>query len=360
MTADPLPATTDPWDRWGWLLAATWLIFLLFPVLAVLQAPALGAWSRVLGLVLIAAFGAVYLVGFARAESEAPPLARPWAMLAYLVILTVAITPLIGPNAIGMTPFMVSFAVFNLRWPAAPIVGGVVVAAGAALLLRWSAPGLNVLLFILPLVYGFSLLMRVLERSGVRHQELTQQMAVVSERERVARDVHDVVGHSLTAVAVKTELAQRLLDTDPERAKEELVQIRALVRESLAEVRATVAGLRVTSVEEELAVARDTLHAAGIAAELPERVEGMDPTHRIVLGWVLREAITNVVRHSGATRCTVQIEEAAMVVTDDGAGIRGQEGNGLRGLRERVQGAGGQVTVGAGPDGVGTQVRVAW
>src|SRR5690606_543184 len=126
------------------------------------------------------------------------------------------------------------------------------------------------------------------------------------ERERVARDVHDVLGHSLTVVSVKAELAERLVDVDPARARAELVEIQSLTREALAEIRATVSGLRVARLGDELVAARTALTGAGIEADLPENPDVVDPRHRIVVAWVLREAVTNVVRHSGATRCTVE------------------------------------------------------
>src|SRR5699024_335334 len=144
------------------------------------------------------------------------------------------------------------------------------------------------------------------------HQRTRQELGLVAERERVARDVHDVLGHSLTVITMKSQLAERLIDADPEAAKAELAQIQSMTRESLAEIRATVAGLRVTPA--------GPVREAGLAAGVPADAEAVDPRHRLVLAWVLREAITNVVRHSRATRCTVTLAPHGLVVRDDGVG----------------------------------------
>ena len=179
------------------------------------------------------------------------------------------------------------------------------------------------------------------------------------ERERVARDVHDVLGHSLTVVSVKAQLAERLVDADPERAKAELVEIQALTRQALAEVRATVGGLRAARLDDEVAAAGRALAAAGVGARLPGDLDVLDPRRRTVAAWAVREAVTNVVRHSGATTCTVDLGPDGLVVTDDGCGPPRVDGNGLRGLRERVAASGGALSVDGVPGG-GTRLEVRW
>lgn len=193
------------------------------------------------------------------------------------------------------------------------------------------------------------------------YDDMRQGLAISAERERVARDVHDVLGHSLTVVSVKAALAERLVDLDPERAKSEIADIARLSRESLAEIRATVGGLRAAQLATELGAARDSLRSAGIDADIPPDAQVVDPAHRTVLGWVLREAVTNVVRHSGAGRCRVELRAHGLVVEDDGVGIRDRRmGNGLRGLRERVEQSGGNFTIGSGSDGSGTRLEASW
>jgi len=216
-----------------------------------------------------------------------------------------------------------------------------------------------------------------------RQIELRQQLeatrkdlavaAVAAERDRMARDMHDILGHSLTVVAVKAELAGRLLDADPRRAARELEEIEDLARGALADVRATVAGYRGVNVVAELAQARGALASAGIDAELPGSVDQVPAAHRELFGWVVREGVTNVVRHSQAARCRITFTPDGVQVDDDGAwrpavpagsadpepapgtspwsGQWSGRGTGLDGLAERVRQAGG--TLSTGPSELG-------
>ena len=170
---------------------------------------------------------------------------------------------------------------------------------------------------------------------------------------RVGRDVHDILGHSLTVITIKTQLASRLLDVDVEKARSELIDIERLARDALAGVRETVGGLRAVTLAGEIANARTALSAAGIRADLPETVD-VSALRGQVFGWVLREAVTNVVRHSGAATCVVRVSPDRIEISDDGTGFTGSPdtaGAGLRGLAERVAGAGGSLQVDASPSG---------
>ena len=191
---------------------------------------------------------------------------------------------------------------------------------------------------------------RMMSDQGADHARIRDELTITAERDRVARDVHDVLGHSLTVVSVKAELAQRLIDLDPDRARTELAEIQTLTRQALAEIRSTVGGLRAAGLDDEMAAATVALQAAGIEAHLPADSTALDPRRRTVAAWVLREAVTNVVRHSGAQHCTVTLDNSRLVVTDDGRGVDALLiGNGLRGLRERVDDSGGELRVGAPP-----------
>jgi len=357
VTAAPGTHGPDGGSPWSWLVGAVWIVFLAFPIGLLLQLqPDTG--PRVVGLTLIGLFAVLYVLGFvAISRFDEGWRGSPWVM-AVLVALTLGVATLIGVHALGMVPFLTSYALWGLRWPRGAGVAGVLVGIGLACLV---ASGMQEDWFyglLLVMVLGFSLMMRVLEKHGDRQAELNEVMAVVSERERVARDVHDVLGHSLTAIAIKAELAQRLLDVDPARARSELGQVQTLARDALADIRSTVSGLRATRIDEELATAQRSLTAAGIAAELPASSDDVEVAHRIVLAWAVREAVTNVLRHSGAQRCAIAVGPASLVVTDDGARPPGPEGNGLRGLRERVAASGGTVTFGPGVGGHGHELRV--
>ena len=353
-------ATTDPWERFGWLMGAIWLVFLVFPITALARSgdPLV---AKVLGIAAIVLFAALYIRGFVRINS-----ADTWQSVAatgarHLVMMTVivlALIPQLGIGVLAHLPYIVALSMFclPLLWAFAVAVTSLLICIVAPLLLDSFADHWFFTL-IVTLVAITTGLVRVLEQGGAEARAAESELKLAEERDRVARDVHDVLGHSLTVITVKSELAQRLIDTDPQLAKDELDQIQALSRVALAEIRATVAGLRVASLADEVAAADAALSGAGIQARLPDDLGVVDPRHRVLLGWVLREAVTNVVRHSGATCCTVTLGDATLRVADDGRGIDGKEGNGLRGIRERVAAADGTITLAPAPAG-GTVLEV--
>ncbi len=368
MSPGPSPAAADPgrarhpWERFGWLMRSIWLVFLLYPLQSILSADR-PAWQRVVALGLLAAFVVVYVRASewsARpAEAGSPP-RRPALLLLALAALAASTALVIGLGALGFVPFVLSFAMFALpvRWAfTLAAVGCAAVFALPALLGvldEWWSLGLIVVSVVVA-----TGIVRLVSDAGADYDRIRSRLAVVAERDRVARDVHDVLGHSLTVVTVKAELAERLVELDPDRARAELADIQRLSRQALAEVRATVGGLRVARLDDELRAAADALDGARIEHHLPDDPGVVDPRHRTVLAWVLREAVTNVVRHSRATRCEVELGPSRLVVRDDGRGLAGrQSGNGLVGLRERVEFADGTVSIGPGPDGRGTALEV--
>lgn len=355
-------AASEPNDL-SWVMSAMWLVFLGFTLYAAVIRPG-AVWLRVVAVGLVVAFAAVYLVTFRQAGRAATRAeAHRVGVTGYLLLalVGVALWLVLGPATLGVLTYLGAVAGFILRWRWA--VAGVVAAITSSVILSVAAglfPGAWWYFGITTLVGVFALILRVFESREERHRELTHALALSDERDRVARDVHDVLGHSLTVLAVKAEVAERMVDLDPDRAKSELVEIQALTRQSLAEIRSTVSGLRVARLTDEAARAEEALAAAGIEADLPDDAMVVDPTHRITIAWALREAVTNVVRHSRARRCTVSWGPDWLEVVDDGRGVRpGSEGNGIRGLRERVAPGGGTVVVDAGPDGRGTRLRVA-
>lgn len=195
-------------------------------------------------------------------------------------------------------------------------------------------------------------------------QEDKAKAAVAEERLRFARDLHDLLGHSLSVIALKSEVAGRLLAIDGERAAAEVAEIEQVARQALREVREAVGGYRQTTLAIELAGARTALTAGQItwteavdtALDLPEAVEA-------ALAWTIREGATNVLRHSQAATCALHVEvvasKATVMVTDDGIGGNGVCGNGIRGLRERVLALGGSLESGRGPEGVGYRLAAS-
>ena len=345
---DPGPARSAQ-ERWGWVMAAIWLVFLVYPVVETLETDS-PAWAKALGLALISAYAAIYLLGWSAWRAHA---LRVWVAMLLLAAGTV---PVIGIEAIGLTPYLGAFSALMVpspwwRWtttfsallPAVSLVGG-------------DFPAFFFLM-VWPII-GFCTAMRVFSELEERSETARAELALVAERDRVARDVHDVLGHSLTVLSIKAELAARLVDVDPSRAREELESIQETARQALAEVRSTVGGLRAANLEAELAAAPRVLADAGVETRLVGTVADTDPRHRTMLAWVLRESVTNVVRHARASHVSIELSSTGLVVADDGRGLDaadGHDGNGLRGMRERVSAAGGTLSLSGGP---GTRVEV--
>ena len=193
------------------------------------------------------------------------------------------------------------------------------------------------------------------ELQAARHE--LARLAVTDERLRIARDLHDLLGHSLSVINLKSELAQRLVEQDPKRAAAELADVQAVGRQALAEVREAVQGYRQLALDEALAGARTALSAAGIAYELDGARVELPADVEEVFAWAVREGTTNVVRHSNAAHCAVRIRdgagEATLEVEDDGASppLEPQVGNGLTGLTERVARLRGRLEAGGQPGG---------
>ncbi len=342
------PAIRSPWEQWGWVVAAIWLVFLAYPVTETLQTDA-SAPAKALTWALIAAYAVVYLLGWSVWRAHA---LKIWCAMGVLALATV---PVIGIEAIGLTPYLGAFSALMVPspwWKATTVV--------SALLPVLSLIGGDFPVFFFLMVWpiiGFCTAMRVFAGLEERSEEARAELALVAERDRVARDVHDVLGHSLTALSIKAELAARLIDVDPARARDELESIQETARQALAEVRATVGGLRAANLEAELATAPRVLADAGIETRLIGTVADTDPRHRTLLAWVLRESVTNVVRHARASVVSIELSRAGLVVADDGIGHEadnGHDGNGLRGMRERVSDAGGTLQL----TGPGTRVEV--
>ncbi|MFC9297719.1 sensor histidine kinase [Streptomyces sp. NPDC057011] len=263
----------------------------------------------------------------------------------------------------------------------------VAISSGAALppeISRWTVPGATALmtvtalavpggdaylagLLIPALMGGFAMVgVAALLRTTIQLREAratVAQLAANEERLRMARDLHDLLGHSLSLITLKSELAGRMLPGQPEAAAQQVADIERVSRQALVDVREAVSGYRRPTLPGELAGARTALAAAGVVAVLPpepadELPEELSEEAESALAWSLREAVTNVVRHSGAKRCTVTLTDrqtlagrfVELTVADDGCGdAAAPPGNGLTGLTERLEAVGG--TLSAGPAG---------
>jgi two-component system sensor histidine kinase DesK len=189
-----------------------------------------------------------------------------------------------------------------------------------------------------------------------------RQFAAAAERERIGRDLHDLLGRTLTLIAIKADLAARLSATDAEKAAAEMRDIAAAAREGLAEVRAAVSGMTGASLAREIAASHAALAAAGIACEVEGDAETIDPGTSAVLAMALREAVTNVIRHSGARMCRIaliqQRQGLELKVSDDGDGQAVRPGGGLAGLTSRLSAAGGELAVEGDRQGTRLTARV--
>jgi two-component system, NarL family, sensor histidine kinase DesK len=190
------------------------------------------------------------------------------------------------------------------------------------------------------------------------------RLAVADERERFARDLHDLLGHSLSVIALKAQLAQKRLPGDPETAAADVADIEAVTRDALREVREAVSGYHRPALDAELEGARTALDAAGIEATIDRPRVALPAEVEAVLAWTVREAATNVIRHSGARHSAIRLVpalgEAAVEVVDDGRGSGPGEngsGHGLAGLEARVRAADGRLETGPREDGPGFRVR---
>lgn len=205
-------------------------------------------------------------------------------------------------------------------------------------------------------------------RSGRRDAELrlsqaeVRRLATLAERERIGRDLHDLLGHTLSLITLKSELARRLALADPARAQREMEEVERVARHTLAEVRSAVTGLRMGDLASELVSARLMLEASGIAfdAECPEGLD-LPPSVQAPLSLVLREAVTNIHRHSQATAARVTLtrngQDFSMRITDNGCGGLAAHGNGVSGMRERVRQIGGRLAI-ASPAKQGTSLEI--
>ena len=176
-------------------------------------------------------------------------------------------------------------------------------------------------------------------------QAEVERLAKLAERERIARDLHDVIGHTLSLVVLKSELAQKLIARDANRARTEMAEVERIARSGLAEVREAITGYRSSGLQAELQQVREALVAAGIEPSIEAGSIPLAPAQETALSLALREATTNVIRHAAATQCHIrfyaQDASVLMEVADNGRGGEAPFGNGLTGMRERIQALGG-------------------
>jgi two-component system sensor histidine kinase DesK len=352
------------------LYAQAWLVCLLFPLLTLIQLRPL-----MLHLLLASAGLAIFVASYTRIMWRHPiqaqtrerwPVRSAYLLLSSLVALVLVLSLVYGSAFLWLLVGVSAMTGVLLPPRSAFVIVMVLtlltLGSGVAL-----AGGLGVTdwLHLIPLallVRGLGLDMAGVVRlaSALREVHAARgelaRMAIVEERLRMARDLHDLLGHSVSMITLKSELAARLVEQNPSRAGAEMREVEQAARETLREVRAAVAGYRQPNLQSELDGARQLLEAAGIEYTIEQAQDTLPPTVDAALAWVVREAVTNVIRHSRATRCGVQINASSgrvfAEVTNDGvSGHEPQSGSwsastGLTSLAERVAVYNGHLTAG--------------
>lgn len=352
------PACKTPTDRRGPLINLVWLCYSVF---FFVQAAQTGTWAAwVTTTLLFACFLALYLGTAIMASSR-----RTKRRL-------VAAMALFGVGAYwlnaGAGVVFIYVASFAGAVTDSALIGGLIISAAAAM-----TAGEGWVLHYSPWTWGIfaffavpsgisSLFWSLRVRANARltlAQEQIEHLAQVAERERIARDLHDVLGHTLSLIVLKSELAGRLIGADPTRARGEIAEVEQTARRALAEVRETISGYRCEGLAAELARARQTLALAGVRFECTDPPPRLTPLVESTLALIVRECVTNIVRHARAARCYLTIasspERTLLEISDDGRGGVEHEGNGLRGMRERLAALGGRIAIDSQQ---GTRLRV--
>jgi two-component system sensor histidine kinase DesK len=360
-------ASQRQWGQ-GWrrfVLAVLPAVYLVYLVQAVAQNS--HGSAKVAGYAIAAAFAACWLAMPLVLLPDATPAPRFWVCFGVLAALFLAELPFARAAAFVMCVFLTILAVVRMGVRSAPLVAGFAVAALVVpvAVTAWhvslAASFDDITPVAIPVAGLVTFAVLQVLRGNQALAEARAEIAILAaenERIRIARDLHDLLGHSLTTITVKAGLAARIGVSDYERALREIAEVETLARQTLTDMRATVTGYRDVTLAAELATGRELLRAAGVAAEIPRAVDIVDPDHRELFGWVVREGLTNIVRHARASSCEVRLSAAEVEIVDDGIGGAAAAGNGLSGLRERVAAAGGVVE--AGPlQPRGWQLRVA-
>lgn len=335
-----------PGGRWR-PVNLIWLVWSAFFFIDPLQRDSLRAWLIFAG--AYACFLAIYLLLICVRSGRAQA-----ALLLALAALACAYVPL-NSGALGMLTYvaaLVPFLTDSLLLAGAVIGAAALLTAVQGLLLQLPAAAWGSMCLLTTFVGIGNLISAMRIRANKRlglAQDQIEHLATVAERERIARDLHDVLGHTLSVVVLKSELAGKLIASDGERARREIGEVEQIARQALAEVREAIKGYRTAGLAAEIDRARRTLDAAGVSLECQAQGAGAQPAHEPVLALVLREAVTNILRHAGASSCRLEVAADSrgshFSIRDDGRGGIGREGNGLRGMRERIEALGGRLDI---------------
>jgi two-component system sensor histidine kinase DesK len=357
---DAMAAETNPMERqnhWAW----AWLAYTGFVLIQPIFEPSLYLWLGTLA-VLAIFFGIFFL--YFRAMRQGLPL-HLWLAGATFTLGLIMFPWNQGGStfyiyAAAFLPFMIE-SVRRVVWLIL-LECLVVLAEGAVFSVAVHSgpfhigwPNTFIAIFLVFIIGGGNIFFAAQRRADCKLRAVLEEnlaLAAVAERERIARDLHDVLGHTLSVIVLKAELAGRLVNLDAARAAAEIGDVEKTARTALAEIREAIGGYRSRGLAAEIEAARMTLDAAGVtlvAESSQTPTAALSPQEETALALVLREAVTNIVRHARASTCRLRfITEAGhrrLVVEDDGQHAVAREGNGLRGMRERVESLGGHFSM---------------
>lgn len=325
-------------------LPYVWLVYLLNPlVYLALSGGTRTAWVLTVSSIVIVL--PLYFAGYWLRGNR----------LLIVIALIAVVGILLSPINLGASVYFVYAAAFAgeaKRPRGAAVIIGVLVAliAVETLVFHLSAffwvPG--ILFTVLIGMVDIHFVERRRENAKLRmaHEEV-EHLAQIAERERISRDLHDVLGHTLSVIVLKSELASKLADKDPQRAAQEIRDVERISRDALTQVRSTVRGYQSRGLMAEVDQAKSALQAAGVEVHCDLNSAGVPPAQEGVLALALREAVTNVIRHAGASSCILSLSRmngsCRLEITDNGNGKLGSEGVGLSGMRTRVEALGGSL-----------------
>ena len=345
-----------PRSRWVPLMMLVWTIWIFINPIMSHQTewlwPTLGSFPIFLALYFRAYYG--------------PRRQVLWCALG-IAVLAFALTP-VNVGAMGYLIYAGAFLAFTgggLRVALQRIVLLNALYALECMLLHWSGAYVLSAVMMGVAIGCLNLLFRRNQRRdaelSLSHDEV-RRLAASAERERIGRDLHDLLGHTLSMVALKSELAGRLIERDPRAARREIADVERVARDALSEVRSAVSGIRAAALASELASAHLLLEAAGVQMEYWRDPNELPAEVETCLALVLREAVTNIQRHARANRVEITViagtERVVMRIRDDGRGGVNERGNGLTGMRERIVARGGELAIDS-PRGRGTGIEVS-
>jgi two-component system, NarL family, sensor histidine kinase DesK len=344
-------------SRWAYI----WLAYVGFLFIDPILEPSLFKW---LGSFAVLAIFLAIFAGYVRSTDEDRP-TRFWMIAATFVLGLITFPWNSGAStffvyAAAFLPFSIKstqrvLALFLAESLIILAEGYVFHTRGHLFYILW--PNVLIAIFLV-LIIGtgnifFAQQKRIDNKLRMAHEEI-EQLAAVAERERIARDLHDVLGHTLSVIVLKSELAGRLIDRDPHRAAQEIADVEKTARTALSEVRQAIGGYRSQGLPAEMELARNTLQSAGVSFACESPLPQLHAAEETVLCLAVREAVTNIVRHAQATHCRMRFTTSddgyhSILINDDGPHPKLQEGNGLRGMRERVQSLGGRFSITTDP-----------